>query len=191
MLTAQAASVRAQDASEPVAVTTITHSSDSLSDTETAAPPAYLLDELPDWERYFANVSTESATPILVDEWPSTVVYGLMLAPGDIHLVGSGDETLAKIEEFRRRHPAVGAGIHEQLVNRSYTFQRTIGTRGLTDRVVIVLGAEGRTAVNVSRVFEDDVMLRDAMTDQSAFVSFGMATFDAHPSGVILIEEIR
>lgn len=93
-----------------------------------------------------------------------------------------------RLGQFRRRHPAVGAGLHQRLVNQAYTFGRSYRDATLEDHVVVVLGASGRTTVNVSRLFPDDVPVRDAYTGQTTYVTFGMATFDAHPNGVILIE---
>ena len=58
------------------------------------------------------------------------------------------------------------------------------------DQVVIVTGAEGRTRLNVAIVWPDDTVLRDAMTGSVAFVSFGQVSVTAHPSGIILLEEV-
>ena len=96
-----------------------------------------------------------------------------------------------KLGQFRRRHPAVGAGAHQRLPNSTYAFGRTWRDGRIDDRVIVALGAEGRTTLNVSRLFADDTMLRDAYTGRTAFVSFGMATFEADPSGVLLIEEAK
>lgn len=94
-----------------------------------------------------------------------------------------------KLGRFRRRHPAVGAGAHQRLPGQTYAFARTYRDGRYDDRVIVVLGAEGRTTVNVARLFADDTLLRDAYTGRTAFVSFGMATFEADPAGVILIED--
>ena len=182
--------VQAHAQVSPVAAdaTTVVHAADSMSDRAPVNPPGQLLGAVPDWEGFFSATTGESHAWIRPGEWPAHVVYGLMLSPGTVYVDGTGDDVLEVIEDFRRRHPAVVSGEHERLVNASYAFQRSLA-RPRGDRVVVVMGAEGRTAVNVSRVFSDDVILRDAMTGKTAFVSFGMATFDAHPSGLILIEE--
>lgn len=96
-----------------------------------------------------------------------------------------------QLGQFRRRHPAVGAGTHERLPNSAYAFHRAYAQNGTEDHVIVVLGAAGQTTLNVSRVFPDDTILRDAYTGRTAFVSYGMATFEAHPNGVLLIEEAR
>lgn len=154
-------------------------------------PPAYILEANPDWERFFAEGDASRITRVLVDEWPAPVVYGLMLAQGGLFLDGAGNDTTAAIAAFRLRHPSIAEGDHVPLINADYSFYRSLSGRGGDDHVVIVFGANGTTSINVSRAFADDALLRDAMTGQTAFVSFGMASFDAHPSGVILIEELR
>jgi len=96
-----------------------------------------------------------------------------------------------RLGQFRRRHPAVGAGTHQRLANSAYVFSRSYRQRGIEDKVVVVLGATGRVTVNVAHVFPDDTLLRDAYTGRTAMVSFGMVTFEAHPNGVLLLEERR
>ncbi len=98
-------------------------------------------------------------------------------------------EFLRRICAFRARHPAISRGDHVDLVNNTLAFARTAADSGMNDRVVVVLGALGKTTLNVSRIFPDNAMLQDALTGNTAFVSFGLATFEAGPSGVILVEE--
>jgi hypothetical protein len=57
--------------------------------------------------------------------------------------------------------------------------------------VVVVLGAEGRTRVNVSAVIPDNTILRDAYSGQTAFVSYGMVYVDAGNGAPVLLEEVR
>ena len=93
--------------------------------------------------------------------------------------------------QFRHRHRAVGAGMHQRLVNTQYAFARSYKDADMEDHVIVVTGASGRTTLNVSRIFPDDLWLRDAYTGRSATVSYGIVTFNAHPNGVILIEEVK
>jgi hypothetical protein len=95
------------------------------------------------------------------------------------------------VAAFRRRHPAVGTGEHEDLANNTYSFARTSNDRNVDDAVIVALAASGTTTLNVSRVFDDNTLLHDAVTGSTAFVSFGMATFAADASGVMLLEEAR
>lgn len=96
-----------------------------------------------------------------------------------------------KIGSFRAAHPAVARGGHDKLIDAPYTFYRGVRQGLDTDEVIIVMGASGRTRVNVSIVWPDDTVLRDAYTGSVAIVSFGQANFTADPSGLILIEEVK
>ncbi len=96
-----------------------------------------------------------------------------------------------KIGSFRAAHPAVARGGHDKLSDAPYTFYRGVRQGLDTDEVIVVMGANGKTRVNVSIVWPDDTVLRDAYTGNVAIVSFGQATFTADASGLILIEEVR
>ena len=122
----------------------------------------------------------------------------VLLLPGAVQFTapapGSGSENgelWRLVAAFRRRHPAVGTGEHEDLANNTYSFARTSNDRNVDDAVIVALTASGTTTLNVSRVFADNTLLHDAVTGSTAFVSFGMATFAADASGVMLIEEAR
>ncbi len=96
-----------------------------------------------------------------------------------------------KLGRFRRRHPAVARGAHRKLADAPYAFHRHYASGTSTDDVIVVMGAEGRTRLNVSRVFPDDTVLRDAYTGKIAIVSYGLVTFLPGPQGVLLLEEAR
>ena len=88
--------------------------------------------------------------------------------PGTLHLVDGAsnpnDELAAAALNFRRRHVAVGAGLHRRLAESPYTVERTYRGGGVDDVVIAVFGAEGRTRVNVSSAFPDDAIVHDAVT---------------------------
>ncbi len=96
-----------------------------------------------------------------------------------------------KVGSFRAAHPAIARGGHDIVQDEPYTFYRGLQMGVDTDEVVIVVGATGKTRINVSLVWPDDTVLRDAYTGNVAFVSFGQVTFTADPSGLILMEEVR
>jgi hypothetical protein len=98
--------------------------------------------------------------------------YGALARPTPMNWVTADDsirERAAAVGAFRASHPAVGQDV---------------------DKVVVVLGAEGRTRLGVARIWPDDTALRDAMTGKIALVSFGQVTFTAGESGMILLEEL-
>jgi hypothetical protein len=121
-----------------------------------------------------------------------SVISSLFL-PGAVYLeTGSPGEEWGPYLAFRANHPAVGRGIHQRLEGQAYAFYRGLRTsRDTTDEVVVVLGAEGTTRVKVSRVFDDDTLLRDVLTGKIALVSYGQVTFQAGPSGRLLIEVVE
>ena len=123
-------------------------------------------------------------------------VARLLLYPGALEIVlehpdADGSGVWQRIAAFRARHPAIGQGEHVDLANNTFAFGRTYSDPLVEDRIVVVLGASSSTTVNVSRIFPDNTLLSDAMTGQTAFVSFGMASFDPGSEGIILIEEVR
>ena len=146
------------------------------------------------WDALFdslANAAPRRMLRLRTEALPAETWHRLLLAPGGVLLDRMPlDETARAIAAFRLRHPAVGTGDHQRLVNNVYAFQRSLDRKTSRDDVIVVFGASGETNVNVSRVFADDTLLRDALTKDIAFVSFGMARFEVHESGLILIEEI-
>lgn len=99
---------------------------------------------------------------------------------------GANPEVMAhwrKIGQFRRLHPAIGAGTHEKLADSPYTFTRVLGD----DRVVISLGASGTVEIPAGG-FADGSSVRDRYTGAVVEVSGGKVTVDAHAEGVVLLE---
>ena len=95
-----------------------------------------------------------------------------------------------KIASFRHRNIAVGAGDHTMLKEKPYTFSRTYAKDGLDNRVIVVIGAEGKTIIDVSSVFADGDTVRDAYSMEAAVVKKGKVTFTADDKGIILIEKL-
>jgi alpha-amylase len=95
-----------------------------------------------------------------------------------------------KISSFRHRNIAVGAGDHILLKEEPYTFSRTYSKDGLDNRVIVVIGAEGETTIDVSSVFADGDTVRDAYSMEAAVVKKGKVTFTADENGLILLEKL-
>ncbi|MEF2967874.1 carbohydrate binding domain-containing protein [Paenibacillus sp. M1] len=93
-----------------------------------------------------------------------------------------------KLGQFRNNHLSVGAGSHAKISDSPYTFSRTYSKDGIDDSVVVVTGAAGSTNVDVSSIFPDGTIVRDAYTGEEVAVSDGSAAFTAGSAGVILIE---
>lgn len=97
---------------------------------------------------------------------------------------------LEKLKAFRSRHTAIPLGVHQQLQEAPYTFHRKYQYGAETDDVIVVMGASGRTRINVSHVFPDNTALREAYTGKIAIVSYGLVTFTAPPAGLLLLEAL-
>ena len=97
----------------------------------------------------------------------------------------------SKLGQFRARHPSVAAGVHEQIKGNPYTFYRGVRIGANVDEIIVVMGATGRTQLNVRKYFPDDTILRDAYTGKISMVSFGEAAFEAGENGVLLLESVQ
>lgn len=94
-----------------------------------------------------------------------------------------------KIGQFRKNHPAVGAGIHNQISKAPfYTFSRTFTKGDYTDKVVVGLELPfGKKEINVSSVFEDGTEVNDAFSGISTTVKDGKVVIDSQ-MGIVLLE---
>ena len=79
-----------------------------------------------------------------------------------------------KLGQFRKNHPAIGAGIHKEISTQPYTFSRTYSKGAYKDRVFIGLDLPiGRKVMDVSAVFADGTRVRDAYSGKIVEVSKG------------------
>ena len=94
-----------------------------------------------------------------------------------------------KLGQFRAKHPAVGAGTHQMILASPYYFSRSFKKGDFKDRVVIGLDLEkGKKVIDVSKVFQERVMLRDAYSGEIATVENGKITIDSG-FNIVLIEK--
>lgn len=92
--------------------------------------------------------------------------------------------------QFRSRHPAVGAGVHQEISADPYVFSRTYSAGEITDRIVVVMGEPDLSiTIDVDGIFPEGTKLANACDGASATVSSGQVTFRSSPDGIILIEE--
>ncbi|RAR50308.1 alpha-amylase family glycosyl hydrolase [Flavobacterium lacus] len=94
-----------------------------------------------------------------------------------------------KIGQFRKNHPAVGAGIHKEISKAPlYTFSRTFTKGDYTDKVVIGLELPfGKKEINVPSIFGDGTEVHDAFSGISTTVKDGKVVIDSQ-MGIILLE---
>ena len=94
-----------------------------------------------------------------------------------------------KIGQFRKNHPAVGAGVHNEISKAPfYTFSRTFTKGDFTDKVVIGLELPfGKKEINVAGVFDDGAEVHDAFSGISTNVKDGKVEIDSQ-MGIVLLE---
>ena len=92
-----------------------------------------------------------------------------------------------KLGQFRKRHPAIGAGIHRQISASPYVFSRGYKNGKYLDRVVIGLEMPiGRKELDVSSVFAEGTILRDAYSGKQTTVVNGSAVINSGFDTVLL-----
>ena len=92
-----------------------------------------------------------------------------------------------KLGQFRRAHPAVGAGFHKMLSEKPYLFQRKFVSGLFTDTVVAGLDwPKGKKEVMVQGIFPDGTVLTDYYSGQRVTVSAGKVIVDSQFEIVLL-----
>jgi alpha-amylase len=94
-----------------------------------------------------------------------------------------------KLGEFRRAHPAVGAGIDRTLQAKPLIFSRILVTDNVDDRVLVALGQpEGLKVVPVFGTFPQGTVLKDAYSGAEGVVLKNAITFNT-PYDLVLLSE--
>ncbi|WP_345369237.1 starch-binding protein [Algivirga pacifica] len=96
-------------------------------------------------------------------------------------------EVWKKLGTFRRDHPAVGAGSHQQIGTSPYTFVRDYETEDYADRVIVAIGASGNVTFNVGNYFSDGDTIIDHYTGAMDIVDNGSVSFTADSEGIVLL----
>ncbi|MBR8537322.1 hypothetical protein KDU71_17265 [Carboxylicivirga sediminis] len=92
-----------------------------------------------------------------------------------------------KLGQFRAAHPAVGAGLHQQLSAEPYYFKREFANESYTDKVVVGLDlAAGHKKVDVSGVFSNGDQLMDYYSGNAAIVKNNSVEIDT-PFDIVLL----
>ena len=78
----------------------------------------------------------------------------------------------ANLGQFRKSHPAVGAGFHTKLADAPYTFKREFSSGDYNDKVIVSVDNESGE-VDVTGVFEDGEKLYNFYSGQEVTVSGG------------------
>ena len=92
-----------------------------------------------------------------------------------------------KLGNFRKRHPAVGAGRHRMLQQQPYIFKRILEDAGIEDRVMAGLDLPtGSKELPVFDVFKEGELVKDYYSGQLASVHNGKITMNT-PHKIVLL----
>ena len=95
-----------------------------------------------------------------------------------------------KLGQFRSKHPAVGAGIHQMITETPYVFYRSFSKGDFKDLVVVGLDLPiGKKVLDVSRIFENGDTLYDAYSGVSNKVVNGKLIIDSK-FNIVLLEKM-
>lgn len=151
----------------------------------------------------------ETATKLLLAPGTSQVYYGDESARALVIEGTVGDATLRsfmnwenvtseahtktvlehwqKLGQFRKNHPAVGAGVHQMITESPYVFYRSYKNDDFEDVVVVGLElSKGIKSLDVSRVFKEGSTVRDAYSKQESKVIDGHVQIDSEYDIVLL-----
>ncbi len=94
-----------------------------------------------------------------------------------------------KLGKFRERHPSIGAGTHQMITQEPYLFYRSYQKGDFNDLVVIGLDLDkGEKIIDVSKIYEEGTVLRDAYSGETATVENGKITINSD-FNIVLIEK--
>lgn len=92
-----------------------------------------------------------------------------------------------KLGQFRKKHPAVGAGVNKEIAASPYVCERTFTKGNYSDRVVIGLDlAKGTKQIAVGTAFSNGTTVRDAYSGKTAVVTNGKVTLETDFDIVLL-----
>lgn len=77
-----------------------------------------------------------------------------------------------KLGQFRKEHPAVGAGQHEMISESPYIFKRILDKHGIQDQVLVVMD-KINDDIYVADIFPDDTSIKDYYSGKIYTVSGG------------------
>ncbi len=134
----------------------------------------------------------ESARSLVIDGTVGDATLRSFMNWDDIENDESTKKVLShwqKLGQFRANHPAIGAGVHQMITQEPYLFYRSYSKGDYKDLVVVGLDLfKGEKILDVSKIFKDGDMLRDAYSNQTTEVKKGKISI-ASEFDIVLLEK--
>ncbi len=132
----------------------------------------------------------ESARNLVIEGTQGDATLRSFMNWDDIKNDPATQKTLAhwqKLGQFRIKHPAVGAGIHQQISAAPYVFSRTYNGETFSEQIVVGLDlAKGKKTIATGTIFQNGVTVKDAYSGKEAVVANGKVTIDSEFDLVLL-----
>jgi alpha-amylase len=132
----------------------------------------------------------ESARNLVIEGTQGDATLRSFMNWDDIKNDSATQKTLAhwqKLGQFRKNHPAVGAGIHQQISASPYVFSRTYNSETFSEKIVVGLDlAKGKKTIATGTIFQNGVKVKDAYSRKEAVVANGKVTIDSEFDLVLL-----
>lgn len=94
-----------------------------------------------------------------------------------------------KLGQFRKSHPAIGAGKHKMISASPYIFSREYSNGNYSDKVVVGLDLpKGTKEISVGTIFENGTKVKDVYSEKTATVHNGKITIIT-PYSILLLEK--
>ncbi|WP_309613469.1 alpha-amylase family glycosyl hydrolase [Flavobacterium sp.] len=94
-----------------------------------------------------------------------------------------------KLGKFRKKHPAVGGGVHAQISASPYVFSRKFTKGNYSDKVVVGLDLDkGQKSIPIGTIFPNGSKVKDAYSGKTATVVKGKVNLNTD-FGIVLLEK--
>jgi alpha-amylase len=134
----------------------------------------------------------ESARPLIIEGTKGDATLRSFMNWEDIQSNPETQKSLLhwqKLGQFRKNHPSIGAGVHQEISTQPYTFSRVFSKEDYTDQVVIGLDLPvGKKELSVGNIFANGTQLTDAYSGTRTIVSSGKISIDT-AFNIILLEK--
>ena len=132
----------------------------------------------------------ESARSLVIEGTQGDATLRSFMNWDDIKKDPTTQKTLAhwqKLGLFRKNHPAVGAGVHQQITASPYVFSRTYTQGKYTDTIVVGLDlAKGKKTIATGTIFKNSAKVKDAYSGKETTILNGRASIDSEFEIVLL-----